>query len=121
MCGITAFFARESSIEYKHLDTLFSWSEKRGKDGFGYVLIRKQKNGIRDIYHTFRDHRPYSECKSEVKRDIKLGCGGLKIGDLIIAISRAAPETEGMTDVSNLHKTMQPIVSEKYGGSPALL
>lgn len=112
MCGIAAFFARESSIDLKHLDTLFKWSEKRGQDGFGFVLIRPE-NGKRKIDLTFRDHRKYSECRNDVLRTLKQT--GIEIGDLVIAISRAAPETEPATDPNKIDKTLQPIINEEEG------
>lgn len=116
MCGITAFFCRESSIDYKHLDTLFSWTEKRGQDGFGYVLIKKDpEDGRRKIFSVFKNHLKYSECKKLVKQALIDVDGGVNIGDLIIAISRAAPETEGKTDQTNLAETMQPIVRKDHG------
>ena len=113
MCGIAAFFARESAISYNHLDTLFSWSEKRGKDGFGFVMIRKDDQGHRQIFSEYRNSKPYSECKDEVKKSIEM-VNGIQLGDLIIAISRAAPETEGKTDSADLISSMQPIYSEDH-------
>jgi len=114
MCGITAFFARESSIDRKHLDTLFSWTEKRGKDGFGFVLIKRNSEGKRTIHLTYKDIEPYSKCKDYVLNMIQ-DHDGIEIGDLIIGISRAAPETEPETDPTRIDQTLQPIVSTKDG------
>lgn len=114
MCGITAFFARESSIDYNHLDTLFMGCERRGQDGFGFTLIKKDIQGNRKIDYTYRNSKPYSLCKDEVRDQISLH-GGIGIGELIIAITRAAPETEGSTDENRIEQTMQPIVSLENG------
>ncbi len=110
MCGITAFFARESRIDYKHLDTLFSATENRGKDGFGLYVIKRDPS---PSYACFKNHKPYSECKDEVEKFVRSTC--MSIGDLVIAISRAAPETEGNTDENRLEETMQPIISHDDG------
>jgi 7-cyano-7-deazaguanine synthase in queuosine biosynthesis/predicted glutamine amidotransferase len=110
MCGITAFFARESVPDYKHIDTLFKGCERRGTDGFGYTLIRKV-DGVRKIFQTFRWPGPYSEVANIVKETID-DLGGLKIGDVIIGIARAAPETEASVNPKYLNQTVQPIVNE---------
>ncbi len=112
MCGLMGFFARESRIDYKHLDTMFKGTENRGQDGFGFVII-KNKDGERDISRSFRDHRKYSDCKDLVKSVYDKN--PLNIGDVIIAISRAAPETEGNTNKNELDATMQPIVNDDHG------
>ena len=112
MCGIVGFYARESAIDYKHLDTLFMGAEKRGQDGFGYVLIRKE-NGKRVFKVSFKSAEPYSKVKDAVKKDLQ--CCGIQIGDLLIAIARAAPETEGETNADDLAETMQPIINHTHG------
>jgi 7-cyano-7-deazaguanine synthase in queuosine biosynthesis/predicted glutamine amidotransferase len=111
MCGITAVFCRESVIASEYLDTLFSWTEKRGQDGFGCVLIKKNR-GRREIAKVFKSHLPYSKCKNKVLLFLKDEVG---IGDLIIAISRAAPETEPATNPEDVERTLQPIVRKDFG------
>jgi len=111
MCGIAAFFARESTIDYKHLDTLFSGAEKRGQDGFGICVIKKEIK--RKITYVFKDPDPYSKCKDKVKKFIQK-CE-LGIGDLIMAIARAAPETEPATDKMRVNETLQPIINYNEG------
>jgi len=112
MCGLTCFFARESVPDYKHLDTLFMGSERRGQDGFGFVIIRKESDGRR-IRTIWKDVRKYSDCKDDVKNVFMTD--PLKIGDVVMAICRAAPETEGQTDVLRIDQTMQPIVDKGHG------
>jgi glucosamine 6-phosphate synthetase-like amidotransferase/phosphosugar isomerase protein len=75
-------------------------------------LIQNSK-GKREIGNSYKSHLPYSECKDEVKefiQDCELG-----IGDLIIAIARAAPETEPATDPNRVNETVQPIVNYDEG------
>lgn len=112
MCGITAFFARESKPDYKVLDTLFSGAERRGQDGFGFVIIRNEKGG-RHIRTVWKDARMYSDCKDDVKNIFM--ANPLNIGDVVIAIARAAPESEGNTNKDKLLETMQPIVNKEQG------
>lgn len=100
MCGIATFFARESVPDYKHLDTLFEWSEKRGGDGFGLYI--DNRDGSPSV--TFHCVDPYSKCKDVVKKTVRQH---IKVGSLIIVISRAAPETEIQTSKQNL----QPIIN----------
>jgi len=102
MCGISAFFARESVPDYKYLDTLFTWGEKRGQDGFGIIIIPRREQ------YPMQKHvslKPYSQCKDKVKTFVEEHIG---IGSLVIAISRAAPETE---PPSNTTAILQPIVN----------
>jgi len=112
MCGITAFFARESTPDIKHLDMLFTGAEKRGQDGFGFVIIRNEKNG-RHIRTVFKDHRKYSDCREDVLNVFKNE--PLGIGDAVIAICRASPETEPATDPLRVNETVQPIVNLDEG------
>lgn len=100
MCGIAMFFARESVPDYNILDSLFTWSEKRGIDGFGIVHILNCGNRLttRCLY----TDKPYSEYRDKV---MKFLSGKVEVGDIILAISRALPETEAPTSKI----TMQPI------------
>ena len=112
MCGITAFFVRESVPSYEVLDILFKGTENRGQDGFGFVTI-KNVYGKRIIQPTFKDSRKYSDCRDLVESIFK--ANPLNIGDVVIAISRAAPETEGQTDINHIDSTMQPIMNYNHG------
>ncbi len=110
MCGITAFFARESVPDIKVIDQLFTGAENRGIDGFGYVWIKVCHDGKRHIADVKRFAEPYSEVREHVLNEFD---GKMKIGDLIIGIARAAPETEPMTDVNELERTLQPILDRQ--------
>jgi 7-cyano-7-deazaguanine synthase in queuosine biosynthesis len=96
MCGIAMFFARESVPDYDVLDTLFTWSEKRGIDGFGIVHILRCGNKI--TTRCLNTDKPYSEYKDEVKKFLS---SEIEVGDIIVAISRALPETESPTSKIN--------------------
>lgn len=113
MCGISAFFARESIPDFSVIDKLFSDMQKRGCDGFGCTWIRNI-NGKRIIDLTYRNIKNYSdpECKKKIKDEIY---PQLKIGDVLIGIQRAAPETEVATDVNRIEKTLQPVVNKNHG------
>lgn len=100
MCGISMFFARESIPDITLLDILFKWGEKRGNDGFGLCHITP--NGSKLVYKT---DETYSKHNYNVK-DFLLS-NGLGVGDIIIAISRAQPETEAPTTLDNI----QPIIN----------
>jgi asparagine synthetase B (glutamine-hydrolysing) len=100
MCGIATFFARESVPDYKYFDTIFHWSEKRGHDGFGVVIIPRKNNKKPESYYSLCS---YSTCKMEVRKFIE---ENIDVGSLVIAISRAAPETE---PPSSHIKILQPI------------
>lgn len=111
MCGITAFFSRESRIDLKHLDTLFTACETRGQDGFGFLTIKNSPQG-RSIGYCFKDHRPYHEIRDLVLQMIQEQ--NLSIGSVIIGIARAAPETEGNTNKDRIDETMQPIINKYH-------
>lgn len=113
MCGISAFFARESIPDFSVIDKLFSDMQKRGSDGFGCTWIRNI-NGKRTIDLTYRNVKNYSdpECKKKIKDEIY---PQLKIGDILIGIQRASPETESATDVNRIEKTLQPVVNKNHG------
>jgi len=101
MCGISCYFARESVVDFDTIDKLLMAGEKRGSDGFGCCLIKP------DSSHppfTFRTVDTYSKVKERVKAIYDI----MEIGDIFIAISRAAPETEPMSSLTN----MQPLVNK---------
>jgi 7-cyano-7-deazaguanine synthase in queuosine biosynthesis len=108
MCGIAGLYIRESVPSGKILDMLFSKTEERGTDGFGLVIVKRSTG---KEFKVFKSVKPYSECHLDVRdfiNEVKI-----EIGDLILAISRAAPETESETTEDN----MQPIMN----GSLALV
>jgi len=97
MCGIVAFYARESVPDIRILDMLFENSENRGTDGFGIWIGRKDICPGR-----FKSVQKYTECRDQVLQFVHKN---LRVGYLLLAISRAAPETESKTTLKN----MQPI------------
>jgi len=103
MCGLATFFARESVPDWEALDTLFSYTERRGQDGFGIYLNNRDGSGpvIMRFPGKYSDHR----------EEIKAIRPMMKIGSIVIAISRAAPETEAATtDVNKI----QPIRNDEH-------
>ena len=113
MCGLAGFFARESVPTYTVLDSLFSWSEKRGVDGFGLYINNRDGTDPTVIRRTGRYSDP--ENKELVQRIVSKT---LKIGSLVLAISRAQPETEPATkDASRI----QPIMGTFKGSRCVVL
>jgi glucosamine 6-phosphate synthetase-like amidotransferase/phosphosugar isomerase protein len=114
MCGITAYFARESVPDFKVIDTLFKGMMKRGMDGFGVCWIHNDKKAGRKIKLVHKSAKNYTDQENIdlVKNNIY---PQMNIGDVLIAIQRAAPETEGATDSKRIQETMQPIWIEEDG------
>lgn len=102
MCGIAGLFMRESVPDCQILDILFSWSEKRGTDGFGIALVKRNQKKI----HHFKTIGKYSTSIPQVAKFFDEH--QLEVGDLILCISRAAPEQEPPSSERN----MQPIYHE---------
>jgi glucosamine 6-phosphate synthetase-like amidotransferase/phosphosugar isomerase protein len=114
MCGIFAAYSRESKFDLQYIDTLFASAEKRGQDGCGYVLIKKNPiTKKREIIDTYRNVKSYSNCKDDIELNLKNKHGG-EIGDLILGICRAAPESEPATDPDKIVETLQPIVNQEH-------
>lgn len=111
MCGISAIFMRESVPDLKVINTLFEGMMARGNNGFGFAWIRNSPNGGRRIQKVFKSHLNYDDI------NITGGMSALYqefgIGDVLIGIQRAAPETEGPTDPKRIDQTMQPIHCEE--------
>ena len=101
MCGISGLFARESVPSWKYIDTLFSWTEKRGQDGVGFYL--NNRDGSSPVIARFPT--PYSKNKEVIKEMLD---GKMKIGSLLLMASRAQPETEAPTNDAD---KIQPIRS----------
>jgi glutamine phosphoribosylpyrophosphate amidotransferase len=112
MCGISGFFARESVPDFKVIDTLFKGMMNRGNDGFGFCWIHKGKDG-RKIELVHKSSKNYTD--SENIKVVKNVYGQMNIGDVLIGIQRASPETEPSTDPDKIQETMQPIWSEENG------
>jgi len=109
MCGISAFFARESVPDFEVLDTLFKGMMSRGQDGFGLCWIHNYKNDGRKIQMVHRSGKNYDDSSNiDIVKTIR---HQMNIGDVLIGIQRAAPETESLTDPNRLKQTMQPIYS----------
>ncbi len=102
MCGIAAFVARESIPDETILTKLLESTERRGTDGFGVVIVNRHKI---KVYKTLD---LYTSKLADVMEFVN---DNLKIGDILIAISRAAPETEP----SSSYKNLQPIVNKELG------
>lgn len=104
MCGIATMFLRESVPNWDTFDIMFRWCEKRGVDGTGYAILRQKKHlhnyGIlkeyksKDNYHNIQHH-------------IQKEWPELQIGDVVMMICRASPESEPATSIYN----MQPIIN----------
>jgi len=97
MCGIVGVWAREGTkVKSKFVNILFEENEKRGRDGWGYVVPSSD--------FVFKTSKSYSETE---KQDLTL-----EKDDLLIGICRAKPETEVETDDQHLDQTMQPIIRD---------
>lgn len=105
MCGLSGYFARESSPNRLALKLLFNEGAKRGTDGFGYCHY-SEKDGT------------LSEKKYSGSPDYSIvidTIGTLGIGDVLISNSRAAPETESEVSLEKLNATVQPISLPENG------
>jgi asparagine synthetase B (glutamine-hydrolysing) len=98
MCGIAGFFARESLPDLNIIEALVENTELRGTDGFGIWIGRKNK------FSKLVTPNKYSQDKKTILEFIR---DNLKLNDLLLAISRAAPETEEKSTIDN----MQPIIN----------
>ena len=111
MCGISCFFARESVPDFKVIDTLFKGMMNRGTDGFGCAWIHNDKNRGRYIKQIIKSPKNYDDGVNV--EHMKYIHSEMNIGDVLIGIQRAQPETEPAVDSENIEKTMQPICSDK--------
>lgn len=104
MCGITCYWARESSPSLKTISDLLSFGEKRGTDGFG--IVKYTVEGKKASSTVFTKMPDYDKVSNSLD---------LKHGELFISNHRAAPETESPVDENNPLLTLQPIVNTQYG------
>jgi 7-cyano-7-deazaguanine synthase in queuosine biosynthesis len=103
MCGIAAFFCRESVPDTIIIHKMLQWCEKRGVDGVGISVVRRDCDKWVEI-SILRSTSSYSNLGDDVK-DMILNYDYC-VGDVILMICRAQPETESKTTLDN----MQPIV-----------
>jgi 7-cyano-7-deazaguanine synthase in queuosine biosynthesis len=109
MCGITAFFANKSVPNEQFFDILFSGAEKRGQNGFGFIILDSSNNyNYKQIWKTSSS---YSEVKEEVLDQVQKN---LKLNDILLAIARNTPETEELTDSDDLENTLQPMIFDDF-------
>lgn len=102
MCGLAFYFARESVPDIEHFDTLFKWAEKRGPDGFGVTIVKRNTSESSLVTKEFSTIESYSAKSDEILKHVE---DNLDVGDILLAIGRAAPEQEPPTSERN----MQPI------------
>ncbi len=107
MCGILSFFASESGINKNQLDILFTDAEIRGQDGVGVSIIDPEKKQS----WNFKTSKSYSKSKNEV---LEFCMEHMKLNFILLGICRNAPETESLTDKSNIDNTMQPIIFDDF-------
>jgi len=100
MCGITAYWAIESVPHSSIIEKLFEYGEKRGSDAVGYAIYNC--DSYRKVFESkisgviSRENSSYDIIRH------------MKIGNILIANHRAAPETEmGVRDAMSI----QPITS----------
>jgi queuosine biosynthesis protein QueC len=101
MCGVAAFYARDSKPSIDVLDKMFEWCSKRGADGCGFVVLDKGKDNKYSIGQHYVSTKTYQEAREEILKGIYC-----ELGDIVLMICRAAPETEVATSEDN----MQPLV-----------
>jgi len=111
MCGIASWFMRESVPSKEHLFTLFHGTEARGQDGFGVVHIDRTKKEM----HIWKTHLSFSQSKEQWNTWFNTVHTDFHIGDIIMCISRAAPETETATLQDQINETLQPIFKPDHG------
>lgn len=106
MCGISAFFNRESVVEPEIIADFIKYGETRGTDGFG-IHIHTKGGGSRTARHT---SIPKNYTDILTRMDYKSDCFSDLKESVIITNHRAAPETEVAVDEFNVTQTVQPIV-----------
>ena len=106
MCGIAGLVCMESVPSIESIHYLFVDAASRGSDGFGvYIYNWGEKAFVHKVSGS------YKETISSKEEEILTECKRrLKIGSVLLAISRNAPETEPLTSDSDLFSTMQPII-----------
>ena len=104
MCGILGLWCQKSVPDINIIDKLFTYAEKRGKDGVGYFIYNSRSK--------VTSFRKFKESYSEVRVELlSLISKELTINSVLLGICRSQPETEGNTTIVN----MQPIVHDPKG------
>jgi len=100
MCGIVGYWAKESVLDFKHIDSLMIDAEKRGSNGVGIAIIdTKNKTTI-----TYRSDKSYSQIKDDIQ---KMYDNQMKLNNLFFGLCRAQPETEPPSTPDD--ENMQPV------------
>lgn len=104
MCGISFYWARESSPSVETLEHLLKWGEVRGTDAVGYVIVGEDNKNKLKILDKLKE--PYLVRASDLAQRIHTK---LRKGDVLLVNHRAAPEQEvPSTDIDSI----QPIIDE---------
>jgi 7-cyano-7-deazaguanine synthase in queuosine biosynthesis/predicted glutamine amidotransferase len=104
-------YCRESKIDFKYVDMLLSYAEKRGQDGTGIYINPRKKDKPAQV---FKSIKKYSDCKEEVKEFVEKY---FSLGGLLIGVQRAAPETEPHSTIKNLQPIYNNNVCVVHNGS----
>jgi 7-cyano-7-deazaguanine synthase len=99
MCGIVAYWARESVLTRKQYDVLLEGAQQRGQDGFGIAIHDRH----RDMTYKLKVLGPYASERDNVLAFIK---EYMAVGSILVASCRATPETEKTTT----RDMLQPII-----------
>ena len=106
MCGIMAFWAKESVPHGDVIYKLIEEAEKRGQDGIGFALIRKGNVVLEESYIP-KTHEERTNCREKITRQVKYL---MKVGDIFMLSCRATPETEIETE--NNPTMIQPLAKD---------
>lgn len=107
MCGISAYFARESVPSHEVLRTLLEFGALRGSDAFGYVHAELNKNGTYEIVDSDKtDELP------DLDQVARYVADGMQLRDVFMALHRASPETESDSIDG---ESIQPIIDDENG------
>jgi len=99
MCGLVGMFCQHSVPDEKYIRILFDYASKRGQDGVGVNIIKKDRNEKILIYQCTKSYNDISDIVMEFIMK------NLSVGDVLLGICRAQPETEPTSSIYD----MQPI------------
>jgi 7-cyano-7-deazaguanine synthase len=106
MCGIFMYWARESTIAPDIYERMILDAEKRGQNGYGFAIIKPDGH-----VYDYKSLVPFSKDpqRKNIIRSIK---DNLCMGDILLGVCRATPETEPPSLSKN---DLQPIIySDRY-------